>query len=125
IYYTPGTNGNVTDAFSYTIRDVRAAYRAGDTVRQASGTILVSIAPDSTNQTQNIIGIVTNLDGNVTINFAGIPGRNYLVQAATNLAPPVIWQTLSTNAAGTNGLWSFADLEATNYAQRYYRSAKP
>jgi hypothetical protein len=121
----PGTNGDVTDLLTYTVRDVRSAYRAGDTVRTATSSILVSIAPDSTNQTQNIVGISTLPNGSKQISFAGIPGYSYRVQAADNLTPPVAWQTLATNVAGTNGLWSYTDLDATNHPSRFYRTAQP
>jgi autotransporter-associated beta strand protein len=125
LLYSPGTNGNVTDLVSYTIRDQRATYRPGDTIRTTSGNILITIAPDTNAQSVNITGIQTLPDGNTRISFAGIPNRTYLVQGATNLTFPIPWQTLSTNVAGTNGLWYFDDLDATNYSSRYYRSAQP
>src|ERR1035441_9895565 len=47
LYYNPN---NVPDSISYTVRDVRSAYRAGDTVRTASGVIDIQITgPSSTN----------------------------------------------------------------------------
>lgn len=124
IYYSPGTNGNVPDVITYTIRDQRSAYRAGDTVRTAAGTILVTIAPPSTNLTHNITGISTNGDGTVTIRFAGVPNETYVVEAATNPAAPV-WVPLSTNVAGPNGLWNYTDPAAASYPSRFYRSAHP
>jgi hypothetical protein len=124
IYYSPGTNGNVPDVITYTIRDLRSAYRAGDTVRTAAGTILVTIAPPSTNLTHNITGISTNGNGTVTIYFAGVPNETYVVEAATNPAAPV-WVPLSTNVAGPNGLWNYTDPAAASYPSRFYRSAHP
>jgi len=122
IFYTPGTNGDVPDAIIYTIRDLRSTYRPGDTVRTAAGTILITIAPPSTNVTHNITGIVTNGNGTVTISFAGVPNETYVVLAATNMAAPV-WVALSTNVAGTNGLWNYTDPDAASYPSRFYRSA--
>ncbi len=46
------------------------------------------------------------------------------MQGVSNLTFPLSWQTLSTNSAGTNGLFEFTDLGATN-AESYYRSATP
>jgi hypothetical protein len=60
----------------------------------------------------------------VTVTFSGTAGNQYLVQTATNLAPPVIWSSVSTNTAGTNGLWSFTD-SITNASRRFYRAAEP
>jgi hypothetical protein len=115
IFYTPpSTNGNVTDSLTYRVRD---GFQGS-----AASTIVISVVyPESF----NITGITTLPDGNAQISFAGVPGRNYVVQAATNLSPPIFWQTLATNAAGTDGLWSFVDVDSTNYPARYYRSALP
>jgi hypothetical protein len=35
----------------------------------------------------------------------------------------VVWTTISTNTADMSGLWQVTDLQATNYPDRYYRSA--
>ena len=72
-----------------------------------------------------ISGMVPNLDGSATLSFSGGAGETYLVQAATNLMPPVVWQTLSTNVAGTNGTWQFTDAGATNCPMRFYRARTP
>jgi hypothetical protein len=74
--------------------------------------------------TLNITGVSTNGDGNYTLNLVGIPGQLYVVEAATNIVTPT-WVPIGTNAAGTNGLWTFTDLEATNYPSRFYRTATP
>jgi len=64
-------------------------------------------------------------DRNVRIDFAGTPNQTYLVEAATNLLSPIAWRTVSTNIAGTNGLWSYTDFTATNHPQQFYRGALP
>jgi hypothetical protein len=53
--------------------------------------------------------IVRNTNNTVTIFCSGTAGCNYLMQAATNLVPPVVWQNVSTNVADTNGTWQFTD----------------
>jgi hypothetical protein len=70
------------------------------------------------------LGIKGNGTGTVTITFTGTPGAQYVIQAATNLAPPIAWVNVSTNTAGTNGQWTFAD-STTSRARRFYRSATP
>jgi len=65
-----------------------------------------------------------NTNGSFTINFAGGPNCTYLVQTTTNLTASS-WGTISTNVAGTNGLWQFTDTNAGNYSARFYRSATP
>jgi hypothetical protein len=67
------------------------------------------------------ISILTN--GSVQLNFSGTAGGVYLIEAATDLTPPIVWTTLSTNTADTNGVFSFTDVPVTNYNGRYYRMA--
>src|SRR5262249_49617772 len=68
--------------------------------------VILATEPGGTNQTQNITGIANNGDGSVTVGFAGIPNRNYVIQATTNLSNPV-WESIATNNSGTNGLWNY------------------
>ena len=53
---------------------------------------------------------------------SGIPGETYLIQASENLNS---WSTIGTNAANSNGIIVFPDLNATNYTSRFYRLAAP
>jgi hypothetical protein len=76
------------------------------------------------NQPPATLGINGNGNGTVTVTFAGTPGAQYLVQAATNLAPPIAWVNVSTNTAGTNGQWTFTDF-TINRTRGFYRSAMP
>ena len=75
-------------------------------------------------QLPSVAGIILNPDGSVTINFSGGAATN-LVQVSTNLSSPAFWQTISTNAAGTNGLWQFTDTNVNTNPFRFYRSATP
>jgi hypothetical protein len=61
----------------------------------------------------------------VTLNFAGGAGQTYLLQATTNLTPPIVWQTLSTHVAGPGGIWQFNDTNASAYPTRFHRSSTP
>ncbi len=108
---------NVDDRFNYVIIDSYGETAIGvvDIVVDSSG---------GSSQSQNIVGLVSNNDGSKTISFAGIPNYSYRVQATTSLVSP-LWTDVSTNVAGTNGLWQFTDLDATNYPARYYRTVHP
>jgi hypothetical protein len=46
------------------------------------------------------------------------PGE-YVIEASTNLLD---WVPLATNAVSALGTWEFADMEATNFAMRFYRA---
>jgi fibronectin-binding autotransporter adhesin len=107
IYYNAAVTGE--DHFSYTISDGTAT---------ANGTIyLESSGPPPAPANASLI--VPGGNGVPTITFAGIPGRTNVVEASTNL---VDWNEISTNIAGTNGLWKVIDNDATNFLNRYYRS---
>jgi hypothetical protein len=110
IYY----NGLVTaeDFFTYTVTDGTLTTTGTVYLEPVAG----APAPATGNQ--------VTFDGNgvPTVTFAGIPGRTNVVEASTNL---VNWDPISTNVAGTNGLWQVVDPAATNYLNRYYRSYQP
>jgi uncharacterized repeat protein (TIGR03803 family) len=72
-----------------------------------------------------ISNLTCNLDGSVTIYFVGGANSTIRVEAATDLTPTVVWQTVGTNVVGPEGLWQFTDTNASLYPVRYYRSATP
>jgi hypothetical protein len=66
-----------------------------------------------------------NLDGSLTFNLLTTPNTTNRVLAATNLAPPVVWQPIFTNVAPASGAWQFNDTKAGQYPSRFYRSSTP
>jgi len=116
VYYS-NTN-QVDDQFSYMISDGQGGAGPGIV------NLLRSSGNNDGNQTANITGLTRNTDGSLTIGFAGIPGYTYWVEAATNLGQPE-WTLISTNVAGTNGLWKYTDADAASFPVRYYRTFKP
>jgi uncharacterized repeat protein (TIGR03803 family) len=71
-----------------------------------------------------ITKIVFNSDRTVTLFFVGAPDLTNIIQAATSLASPTIWQNVSTNVADSAGAWQFTDSITTN-SSRFYRSYAP
>jgi hypothetical protein len=63
---------------------------------------------------------VTVSDGKATVTFAGIPGLLYYIQASTDL---VNWVDLGSVTAGPTGVIQFTDVNAGQYAVRYYRTS--
>ncbi|MGB7746140.1 MAG: YDG domain-containing protein [Verrucomicrobiia bacterium] len=106
IYYNDGNN--VTDRFGYTISDGQGG--------TTNGIVTVLMAQ------QSISGVTVNGNGGMILDFTGIPGGTYWVETTTNLTSLAIWTPVSTNMAGTNGLWQFTDTYATNFSQRFYRT---
>jgi hypothetical protein len=109
VYYTNAND--VIDEIDYTVGDGFG----GNT----PGIINVLVGPPPTN---SVAGVAVSVDGSVTLNFVGVPGYIYQVEATTNLAPPVVWTTISTNTADISGQWQITDLQATNYPNQFYRS---
>lgn len=66
-----------------------------------------------------------NPDGSLTFNLLTTPNTTNRVQAATNLAPPAVWQPIYTNIAPANGAWQFTDTNTSRYPARFYRSSTP
>ena len=66
-----------------------------------------------------------NTDGSLTFNLLTTPNTSSRVLAATNLAPPAVWQPIYTNIAPANGAWQFTDTNASHYPARFYRSSTP
>jgi hypothetical protein len=66
-----------------------------------------------------------NAGNGLKLQLTGTPGSNYVLQAATNLNPPVLWVPVATNVADTNGNWSFTDTNTAAFSNRYYRVTGP
>jgi hypothetical protein len=59
-------------------------------------------------------------NGLFSMQVNGDAGPDYVLLTATNLTPPVNWLPIQTNASATPP-FSFSDIEATNFNQRFYR----
>jgi hypothetical protein len=66
-----------------------------------------------------------NTNGDMTFSLLTQPNASSRVLAATNLVPPVIWQSIYTNVAPANGAWQFTDTNTRLYPLRFYRSSTP
>ena len=109
IYYD--NPNNVADLINYTVTDVNPNYRPGDTIHTTAGIINLAVVPPGAGP---VVSQITSSGGVVTLNLAGIPNFSYWIQATTNLIDPLAWQVISTNTAGSNGLFQFVDYGATN-----------
>jgi len=87
-------------------------------ISYVNGTLTVTAATPVAINKPTLLG-----DGSIQLTFAGgDAGVNYRIQASADLA---VWSTLFTNLAGTYGLPSFIDTDATNHVLRFYRTVTP
>ena len=104
ITYTPPAGFVGMDSFAYLL-----APDSGPVV-QGAVTVLVDVS--------YIMGATVS-GGQAAIQFAGVPGKTYIIQASTNL---VNWTVIDVVPAGSNGLFQFQDGYVDQYPQRYYRA---
>lgn len=71
--------------------------------------------------TPYIYKCVHNADGGQILYSFGLPGTTNVVLSTVSLAPPVRWQAISTNVAGSTGSWQFVDTNAAIYKMRFYK----
>ncbi len=114
-------NGNISSAGAFSVSGTAIpqtnaisaiSVSGGNVLLTVSGTIPVTVS-----------NVALTSAGGVQMTFSGQSGYTYFIQATTNLAPPAIWTAISTNAADTNGNFTFTDPSATNYTERYYRTS--
>ncbi len=116
LYYT--NSAVAADDILYTVQDVRtnppAVYRAGDTVRTATGQIL--LLPPPVIQAANWNG------GQLTIRGSGgKPAGSYEVLTSTNLALPLSnWMAAATNAFDVSGNFNATNATGASNAQAFY-----
>lgn len=118
IVYSAPSGFNSTDSFNYTISDGH-----GGTASSTISVMVTAATAVNTEESKNIVGKISQADGSMLIQFIGIPGRAYRVQATPNLiAPPTpVWTTLTTLTAGANGMFEYQD-PAPLPPSRYYRA---
>jgi len=115
ILYTPPPGSNASDSFTYQVSDGRGG--------TGIGLVQIQVSGGDTTPSRNVLTLVPGPGGRMTIRFAGIPGRTYRIETASDLTAPV-WTFLGTAQAGANGLFEFTDNDG-GQASRYYRSVEP
>jgi len=72
-----------------------------------------------------IAGIARNPDGAITLHCVGVPNQTHRALATTNLSGLGSWQAVTTNLAGPDGSFEFADPAAAGNPRRFYRAVYP
>jgi hypothetical protein len=63
-----------------------------------------------------------NPDNSMVISLVSLPNSTNELVCTTNLFPPIVWQSVSTNVAGPDGNWQFTDTNTVNNKVQFYRS---
>lgn len=111
VVYTSRPEDDATDSFTYNVSD-----GGGGT---AEGTVTVTIQSPSQTEAVTVVGATVLPDGNRRVSFAGIPGLIYSIEASIDLEN---WTVIGTGTAGFKGVFTFDDLNATNFPVRFYRT---
>ena len=90
---------------------------AGGSITSSVASLAVLLPP------QGFTGQANNAGGSpqIALQFTGAPNYPYILQATTNLTPPVNWQPVLTNPADAYGNWLFTDTNL-NGGQKFYRA---
>ena len=69
--------------------------------------------------------VFRNTNDNFTLKILSTPKTTTRVLVATNLVSLIVWESIYTNTAPTNGAWQFIDTNAHFFPSRFYRSSTP
>jgi fibronectin-binding autotransporter adhesin len=118
-----------TGAFSWTVSGPSGS----------TNTFAIVVADDgspsmSATQTFAIVGItaippttegIQTVGGNIEITFGGFPGETFVVQATTDLNPPIHWSAIATNVVDGTGLFKYVDTQVKDFPVRFFRAGTP
>lgn len=118
------TNGILTagSVFSNTFINVTSYFSYQGLLQSTNKPVVILNLPPP--QLTNFVRLP---DRTIQFEIQGVPGRQHVIEAATDLAAPVSWTSLITNATGVNGTFQdgyfiFTDSQATNFDRRFYRA---
>ena len=81
--------------------------------------LLMSVAPPQ------FTNVVWSVGGGFSVFGTGPAGQGYRIFTATNLAVPFSNWTPTATGTFSGGVFSFTDLQATNFSRRFYRTVTP
>jgi len=109
ITYVPPTNFTGLDTFSYTVTDGQGG--------STTGTVTVRVWPPFA-----IMSISRQVNGSLVIQFCGVQGSNYVLEASSDFTN---WSSLGNLSEGTAGVFQFEDATTTGVNTRFYRVLLP
>jgi autotransporter-associated beta strand protein len=115
IFNAGNYSGSFT-AFTLPALGTGLAWNTTNLILNGTISVIVTVPPQFSSVAQRS-------DGNFQFSGTGAAGVTYELDAATNLFLPIVWLFVTNAVAGQSGLFQFADLQATNFSQRFYRIA--
>jgi hypothetical protein len=112
ISYQSSSEENSLDAFGYTVADEFGA--------SAEGIVVVRTGTPDTPAPVLAIQVAGQT---VRLNFGGVPGHNYQIQASESLSSPN-WRNVGNAVGAATGSFTFVDRSAGGFRTRYYRSVE-
>ncbi len=106
----------ITGSFSAVVLPALNFGLAWDTTGLPNGVLRIA----ATNP-PSVSGAQISGEGIFHLTGIGSAAQRYQLLTTTNLTPPVVWSVVTNTVADTNGLFEFADPEATNFNCRFYR----
>ena len=83
----------------------------------ATNTLIVGLPP------QSLAASTANTNSQqLSLQLTGTPSYPYILQMATNLTPPIVWQCVCTNCADTNGNCSFIVTNLSGIPAGFFRA---
>jgi nitrogen fixation protein len=116
LLYTPPNPNLSSDSFSYTVEDAAGHVASGQVT-------VVADAPDG-EPSRNLVAIILLPDGRRRLQFVGIAGRTYRIQASDQM-PAVLWETQASLVADSRGRVDWIDPTQPAPPERYYRTVYP
>src|SRR5262249_6658100 len=88
---------------------------------------IIDVLGDSTasaagNSFGSIKGLTRDINGNALMRFSVVPGKDYVIEASTNLLD---WEVIGILESSGKSALDFEDVEATRFPARFYRVVAP
>jgi Concanavalin A-like lectin/glucanases superfamily/Immunoglobulin domain len=114
--------------FQYNVRmriepvDPVLGHKLIDAAQQIINALACVTPPGTGGQNGNIYPLARQADGKMLMQFTGVPGEVYVIEASTNL---VDWEVIDVPVDMGNGAFEFEDQDSANFPARFYRVVAP